>query len=155
MQKSNLFYFCAFRYFAILAAALHIGYCIAGQKRNRAKESADAHLCTLLYVRIQLIPCLHWTATTRHRRLSPHSSRTDCTQQQQQACIIISSHRRRIYTEENVKVVVAAWGTELLQFLAALAILHQGELKNRVQISQFFNSPGWKKAATTFAFSSV
>ena len=173
MQKSNLFYFCAFRYFAILAAALHIGYCIAGQKRNRAKEGTSAHLCTLLYVRIQLIhacteqsphgtggshlctllyvriqliPCLHWTATTRHRRLSPHSSRTDCTQQQQQACIIISSHRRRIYTEENVKVVVAAWGTELLQFLAALAILHQGELNNRMICTLFFNSY-WCKIA--------
>ena len=32
----------------------------------------------------------------------------------------------RIYTEEKAKVVAAAWGTELLQFLAALAILHQG-----------------------------
>ena len=104
------------------------------------------HLCTLLYVRIKLIPCLHWTATTRHRRLSPHSSRTDCTQQQQQACIIISSHRRRIYTEENVKVVVAAWGTELLQFLAALAILHQGELNNRMICTLFFNSY-WCKIA--------
>ena len=34
-------------------------------------------------------------------------------------------HRGRIYTEEKAKVVAAAWGTELLQFLAALAILHQ------------------------------
>ena len=33
--------------------------------------------------------------------------------------------RRRIYfTEEKAKVVAAAWGTELIQFLAALAILH-------------------------------
>ena len=36
-----------------------------------------------------------------------------------------SSHRRRINTEEKVKVVFAAnWGTEFIQFLAKLAILH-------------------------------
>ena len=29
-------------------------------------------------------------------------------------------HRRRIHTEEKAKVVVASWGTELLQLLAAL-----------------------------------
>ena len=34
-------------------------------------------------------------------------------------------HRRRIYTEEKSKVVAAAWGTELIQFRATLAILHQ------------------------------
>ena len=39
------------------------------------------------------------------------------------------AHRKRIYTEEKLKVVVAYWGTELLQFLAALAILLQDELK--------------------------
>ena len=60
-------------------------------------------------------------------------------------------HRRRIYTEEKSKFVAASWRTELLQFLAALAILHQDilknmyadlhqdELKNRVQISLLFN----------------
>ena len=32
--------------------------------------------------------------------------------------------RRGIKTEENSKVVAAAWGTEIIQFLAALAILH-------------------------------
>ena len=36
-------------------------------------------------------------------------------------------HRRRIYTEEKTKVVAASWGTKFLQFLAALAILHQDE----------------------------
>ena len=32
-------------------------------------------------------------------------------------------HRRRIKTEEKAKVVAAVWGTELIQFLAALAII--------------------------------
>ena len=41
-------------------------------------------------------------------------------------------NRRRVYTEEKPKVVVAARGTELIQFLAALATLHQDDLKNRM-----------------------
>ena len=32
------------------------------------------------------------------------------------------SHRRRIFTEEKAKVVAAVWGTEFIQFLAALAV---------------------------------
>ena len=43
-------------------------------------------------------------------------------------------HRRRINTEEKAKVVAAAWGTECIQFLAALAILHQDSLKKRIRI---------------------
>ena len=39
-------------------------------------------------------------------------------------------HRRRIFTEEEAEVVVASWGTEFIQFLAALAILHQNELNS-------------------------
>ena len=40
-------------------------------------------------------------------------------------------HRRRIYTEENAKVVAAAWRTELVKFFAALAtIVHQDDMKN-------------------------
>ena len=42
-------------------------------------------------------------------------------------------HRRRIKTEERAKVVTAVWGTELLQFLAALAIFHQDDLKKRIK----------------------
>ena len=38
--------------------------------------------------------------------------------------LIGPNHRRRIKTEDKAKVVAAAWGTELIQFLAALAILH-------------------------------
>ena len=38
---------------------------------------------------------------------------------------------RRIFTEEKAKVVAISWGTEFIQFFAALAILHQDELKNR------------------------
>ena len=30
-------------------------------------------------------------------------------------------------TEEKAKVVAAGWGTEFVQFLAALAVLHQDE----------------------------
>ena len=41
-------------------------------------------------------------------------------------------HRRRIYTEEKAKVVATVWGTEFIQFLATLAILHQDDLKNRM-----------------------
>ena len=36
--------------------------------------------------------------------------------------------RRRIKTEEKAMVVVAVWETELFQFLAALATLHQDNL---------------------------
>ena len=40
-----------------------------------------------------------------------------------------NSHRRRMKTEEKAKVIVAVWGTELIQFLVMLAILHQDDLK--------------------------
>ena len=40
--------------------------------------------------------------------------------------------RRKIHTEEKANVVAAVWGTELRQFLAALAILHLDNLKNTV-----------------------
>ena len=53
---------------------------------------------------------------------------------------LVSYHRRRIYTEEKAKVVAASWGTELLQFLATLAILQQDEMKNRLKCTLFFNS---------------
>ena len=41
-------------------------------------------------------------------------------------------HRRRIKTEEQAQVVTAVWGTGLNQFLAALAIFHQDDLKKRM-----------------------
>ena len=44
---------------------------------------------------------------------------------------VYGQQRRRIKTEEKEKVVAAAWGTELIQFYAALAILHQDDLKKR------------------------
>ena len=37
-----------------------------------------------------------------------------------------------ISTEEKAKVVTAAWGTEFIQFLAAIAILHQDGMKKRM-----------------------
>ena len=41
-------------------------------------------------------------------------------------------HRRRIKIEDKTKVIGAIWGTELIQFLAALAIFHQDDLKKRM-----------------------
>ena len=37
-------------------------------------------------------------------------------------CMQQLSHRRRIITEEKAKIVAAVWGTELIQFLAAITI---------------------------------
>ena len=45
-------------------------------------------------------------------------------------------HRRRIKTEEKAKVVAAVWRTQFIQFLAALAILHQDDL-NHIILVQF------------------
>ena len=42
-------------------------------------------------------------------------------------------HRKRINTEGKAKVVAAAWGTKLIRCLAALAILHQDDLKKRIR----------------------
>ena len=50
--------------------------------------------------------------------------------------VLEPTHRRRIKTEEKAKVVAAAWGAELIEFLAALAILHQDDLKNRVNLTR-------------------
>ena len=51
-------------------------------------------------------------------------------------------HRIRIYTEEKAKLVAAVWGTEFIQCLAALVILHQEELKNRLNSSFPSYHPG-------------
>ena len=45
------------------------------------------------------------------------------------------THRIRIYTEEKAKAVAGVWGTKCIQFLVALAILHQDNLKNRMNSS--------------------
>ena len=50
--------------------------------------------------------------------------------------------RRRIYTGEKVKVVAAVWGTELIQFLAALAVLLQDELKKRINCTMMIGRKG-------------
>ena len=47
-------------------------------------------------------------------------------------CIFERCWSRRIYTEEKANVVAAIWGTEFIQFLVALAIMHQNDLKNNV-----------------------
>ena len=49
---------------------------------------------------------------------------------------VLQYHRRRINTEEKATVVAAVWGTECIQFLAALAILHQDELKKRMNCTR-------------------
>ena len=69
-------------------------------------------------------------------------------------------HRRRIRTEEKAKVVAAVWGTECIQFLAALAILHQDNFEEQdeflqiilVQNIPFFKSPYCKIASAASDF---
>ena len=46
------------------------------------------------------------------------------------------SHSRRIDTEEKAKVVAAVWGPKLIKFLAALAILHQDDMKKRMNYTR-------------------
>ena len=46
------------------------------------------------------------------------------------------------YTEEKAKVVAAARGTVLLQFLVTQAIWHQEYLKYRIILSYSSNRPG-------------
>ena len=41
----------------------------------------------------------------------------------------IGVSRTGVFTEEKAKVVAAVWGTEFIQFLAALAIFHQDYMK--------------------------
>ena len=40
-------------------------------------------------------------------------------------------HSRRMHTEEKAKVVAAVWGTDFIQFWAALAVLLQDDMKKR------------------------
>ena len=51
-------------------------------------------------------------------------------------------HRRRINTEEKAKVVAAVWGTEFIQFLAALALCTRTILTNRMNSFFYSNNPG-------------
>ena len=50
--------------------------------------------------------------------------------------------RRRIYTEEKAKIVTAVWGTTCIQILVALAIFHQEDFKNRMNLSFYSYHPG-------------
>ena len=45
-------------------------------------------------------------------------------------------HRISTYTEEKAMAVAAAWEADLIKFLAALAILHQDDLKNRMNCTR-------------------
>ena len=49
--------------------------------------------------------------------------------------------RRRIKTEEQAMVVTAVWGTELIQFLTSLTILHQDDKKKGMISSYSLNGP--------------
>ena len=51
-------------------------------------------------------------------------------------------HRRRIKTEAKAKVVASVWGTEFIQFLAALAIFYQDDLKTGMKKSYSSYRPG-------------
>ena len=53
---------------------------------------------------------------------------------------VVTKAQKRINTKEEAKVVGASWGTEMLQFLATLAILHRDELTHMLICTQFFNS---------------
>ena len=53
------------------------------------------------------------------------------------------NHRRRIKTEKKEKVVAAAWGTELIQFVAAITVLYQDSLKNRINSTSTIWRIGW------------
>ena len=41
-----------------------------------------------------------------------------------------------MYTEDKAKIVAAVWGTEFIQFLAALAILHQDDMQTRINCAR-------------------
>ena len=49
---------------------------------------------------------------------------------------ILSPHRRRIYTEEKAKVVTAVWGTEFIPLVVALEVLHQDDIKKRIDCTR-------------------
>ena len=60
-------------------------------------------------------------------------------------------HSRRIYTEEHTKIFAAVWGDRiyfiLFTILAALAILHQDDLKNKMNPSFSSYHPAAKQVA--------
>ena len=45
-------------------------------------------------------------------------------------------NRRRIYIAEKAKVVAAVWRAEFIKFLAALAVLHQDDIKKRMNCTR-------------------
>ena len=56
--------------------------------------------------------------------------------------VILRGLRLHIYTEEKAKVVAAVWGLDFIQFLAALAIWLQDDLKKRMKSSFPSYHPG-------------
>ena len=46
------------------------------------------------------------------------------------------NHRRRIDTQEKPNVGATVWGTEFIQLLAMLPILHQDDMKKRMNCAR-------------------
>ena len=59
-----------------------------------------------------------------------------------QLLLIGKALRRGIQTEQKAKVVAAVLGTTLIQFFAALTILHQDDLKKGINSSYSSCRPG-------------
>ena len=81
---------------------------------------------------------------THRKHRGGHSHTRRCRPQVHTAVHTHSICRRRIYkyTEEKAKVVAAVFGREFIKFLAALAILHKDNLKNRMNSSFSSYHPG-------------
>ena len=65
----------------------------------------------------------------------PGRGRVNTTQVFSAGAVFINlhfTHRRKMCTEKKAKVVAAVLGTEFINFLATLAILHQDDLKNGI-----------------------
>ena len=61
--------------------------------------------------------------------------------------MINTIHIRRLKTEEKEKINAAALDAESILFFAALAILHQADMKNRMNSSLYSNHPEAKYPA--------
>ena len=69
-------------------------------------------------IALQYIPC-------REKELCfPGEIAVSAIEEKLSLCGEYNIHRRRMESEENAKVVASVWGAELVQLLAALAVLH-------------------------------
>ena len=88
-----------------------------GKERKRTERSFEKNGCPTLEKVKVVGAVLHFSSviTTLHILLYFIP-----TQQGKVSLICLLMHRRRINTELKSKVVAAVWGTECIQFLAAL-----------------------------------